>query len=555
MSWLVATFVAFQACTLLIVNKLVPDDYMDEIFHGPQARDYCRGAFASWHPKITTFPGIYVLGTLYGWLRWAAQALFSPLQVDAACTTTYLRSLNVLLSMVCLVVIKDIIVTYRKQWQAQIKAHVKGACAQRVEAPAHHVSVHDTDSAAAAGAAWEPQSLHPGSSAPVDHILHALLLALYPLHWFFSFLYYTDVASLLFLLLAQLQVAKRRHRLAALASSLAILCRQTNAVWAAFLLGQAALAEAELEWAPALRGAQQRQGDQRRIGNANRLLGKMQPKTSDSTAAAAGTKAAAAPAAELVTAARTEVGPIYELRVALTRLWRCRKTLAAKLWPLMLPPAGFAAFLVSNGGSVVLGDKEAHKAVRHGAQLLYFAGWTALMLWPELLTNAMASLRDTVRRRTLVSVVVAAVAAVAAAAAVGRMSTIVHPYMLADNRHYVFYLWRRLLGRGTNAKYILAPAYAAAWALLLAGLLRRVSVLWVAGFVACLVAQLLPAGLLELRYFTPGFFMVALHLEPPTRLQAAVMVSMYGAINLATMYMFLYRPFEFADGSVARFIW
>ncbi|GIL55390.1 hypothetical protein Vafri_10947 [Volvox africanus] len=498
MSWLVAGFVAFQACILLTVNKLVQDDYMDEIFHGPQAREYCRGAFASWHPKITTFPGIYVMGALYGWMRWAAQALFSPLQVDAACTTTYLRSLNMLLSVVCLIVLKDIIATYRKQLQPQLGT--KGTCAQRIEVPTHHASVHDTDTAAAGGAAWEAQGLNPGTYEPISHMLHALLLALYPLHWFFSFLYYTDVASLLFLLLAQLQVAKRRHKLAALASSLAILCRQTNAVWAAFLLGQAALAETELEWAPALHGAQHRRRDQRRTGNANRLLDKAQPKTSDSTIAAAakGAKAAAATATEAVTAATATVEePISELRVALTRLWRCRKTLVAKLWPLILPPAGFAAFLVSNGGSVVLGDKEAHKVVRHGAQLLYFAGWSALMLWPGLLTSATALLHIR-RRRTLVSVVVAA-AAVAAAVAIGHLSTMVHPYVLADNRHYVFYLWRRLLGRSANAKYILAPAYAAAWVLLLAGLLRRVSVLWTAGFVACLVVQLLPAWLLELR--------------------------------------------------------
>ncbi len=46
----------------------------DEVFHGPQAREYCRGAFSSWHPKITTFPGVYYLGAVYGWARWLVQA-------------------------------------------------------------------------------------------------------------------------------------------------------------------------------------------------------------------------------------------------------------------------------------------------------------------------------------------------------------------------------------------------------------------------------------------------------------------------------------------------
>jgi len=31
-------------------------------------QQYCRGDFISWDPKITTFPGLYYLGTLYAWL-------------------------------------------------------------------------------------------------------------------------------------------------------------------------------------------------------------------------------------------------------------------------------------------------------------------------------------------------------------------------------------------------------------------------------------------------------------------------------------------------------
>ncbi len=71
------------------------------------------------------------------------------------------------------------------------------------------------------------------------------------------------------------------------------------------------------------------------------------------------------------------------------------------------------------------------------------------------------------------------------------------PHLLP--RHYTFYLWRRLLARTPAMRYALAPAYAAAWALLLAALRRHVSRLWAAGLCACLAAQLLPAWLLELR--------------------------------------------------------
>ena len=42
----------------IIVNHIVPDPYMDEIFHVPQAQQYCNGNFSSWDPMITTPPGL-----------------------------------------------------------------------------------------------------------------------------------------------------------------------------------------------------------------------------------------------------------------------------------------------------------------------------------------------------------------------------------------------------------------------------------------------------------------------------------------------------------------
>jgi hypothetical protein len=43
----------------LLVNSIVPHPYMDEIFHIPQAQEYCQGNFRKWDPMITTFPGLY----------------------------------------------------------------------------------------------------------------------------------------------------------------------------------------------------------------------------------------------------------------------------------------------------------------------------------------------------------------------------------------------------------------------------------------------------------------------------------------------------------------
>ncbi len=70
----------------------------DEIFHVPQTAKYCQGNLTEWDPKITTFPGLYMLGAPYGLAVHAIQRLLQPLPWQAACSTTILRSLNVLLA-------------------------------------------------------------------------------------------------------------------------------------------------------------------------------------------------------------------------------------------------------------------------------------------------------------------------------------------------------------------------------------------------------------------------------------------------------------------------
>jgi alpha-1,2-glucosyltransferase len=52
----------------------------------------------------------------------------------------------------------------------------------------------------------------------------------------------------------------------------------------------------------------------------------------------------------------------------------------------------------------------------------------------------------------------ALVAAVAAVHQTLPLVSVAHPFLLADNRHYTFYLWRRLLGLPRLA-VVLAPLY------------------------------------------------------------------------------------------------
>ncbi|KAI0219346.1 glucosyltransferase [Massospora cicadina] len=68
-----------------LVNKHVPEPYMDEIFHIDQVQRYCRKEWGWYHPKLTTPPGLYVLSL--------------PLTAFVGCEVTGLRFINQLLGM------------------------------------------------------------------------------------------------------------------------------------------------------------------------------------------------------------------------------------------------------------------------------------------------------------------------------------------------------------------------------------------------------------------------------------------------------------------------
>ena len=69
----------------------------DEPFHVLQTQQYCRGEFIAWDPKITTFPGLYMLGTLYARIASCFMAAIHPKPLELACSTVGLRTLNILL--------------------------------------------------------------------------------------------------------------------------------------------------------------------------------------------------------------------------------------------------------------------------------------------------------------------------------------------------------------------------------------------------------------------------------------------------------------------------
>jgi alpha-1,2-glucosyltransferase len=148
----------------------------------------------------------------------------------------------------------------------------------------------------------------------------------------------------------------------------------------------------------------------------------------------------------------------------------------------------FAGFVVWNGSVVlgkffeesfgtssqliVVGDKSAHTATIHLPQMLYIWPYIAFFSAPlvvgPILHTAIRPLPKQVqtmfgkaflssRVSKYPDLIVLGLFIVGASMAV-HFNTIVHPYTLADNRHYVFYVFR-ILRQHPTVRYLAVPAY------------------------------------------------------------------------------------------------
>lgn len=272
----------------------------------------------------------------------------------------------------------------------------------------------------------------------------------------------------------------------------------------------------------------------------------------------------------------------------------------------------------------VKGDKENHVVSIHFAQMLYiwpcFAFFSLPLLYPyiiNILPNTVIppALRlSSIKRRSPRLVV--AVPMLAIMLAIAHYNTLVHPFTLADNRHYTFYVFRILL-RHPAFKYLAAPIYfLCAWAAVAAlggqnaqkhqptqnkpskqrrqdtaispssaGSDPRASFLLI--WLLATAASLVTTPLVEPRYFVVPWLMWRLHVAPlrpdappapkksdragtgrTRRVVGKITYSTHDhrlwletvwllAINMATGYIFLKWGFEWPQepGSVQRFMW
>ncbi|KAI0860040.1 DIE2/ALG10 family-domain-containing protein [Xylaria cubensis] len=390
---------------LLTVTGNVLEPYLDEVFHIPQAQVYCEGRYYEWDDKITTPPGLYFSTILFN------RVLGFP------CSIYNLRAFNVVV-VSCISVLVLI-------------------CRARLTP---NLAKSNT-----------------GRKVTTFDILTGVNVALFPVLFFFSGLYYTDPASTLIVLLAY---ANHLTRVGTAQPSflndvyslglgiLALGFRQTNIFWVVVYMGGLEVVHAikTLNPTPVETPRFQTVSDQFRFYAWRYSLGDIHDPS----------LSLAQPVDIILCVASIGIAAVCNLPLVLRKF----------IWPHGVVLASFVAFVVWNGG-VVLGDKSNHVATIHLAQLLYiwpfFAFFSAPLFIPHLLNLAntlcrKSTIQDILSIRVAITAIVGC-GALAVALLIVRFNTIIHPFTLADNRHYVFYVFRYSILRAWWIRYALAPVY------------------------------------------------------------------------------------------------
>lgn len=329
-------------------------------------------------------------------------------------------------------------------------------------------------------------------------------LALLPPLCLLAQLYYTDAAALAVLLLTLELVRARCPLSAAAAAVFSVLVRQTNVVWLAFCLARLMLNAA--------------------VATHTRDSSRRHYSAGEGCSAV-----------------------IFHLKTFFVYFFRRTPPADLKVMlSLLSAMAGFVVFVAVNG-SIVLGDKAAHEASIHIPQLFYFLLFYAAFSLPLLLSTVREDVRECVRWKGAV------VLQLCACALVVRYNTLVHPYLLADNRHYTFYAWSRWWGRYWWARYASVPLYVyvgrSAWR----ATQRAGGAGLVVPFILALVGALVPQKLLEPRYFVPPLVLLRQELPSPAARAESLL---YLLINAITFYIFFTKEIKWANyDHVQRLIW
>lgn len=454
---LASIFVLFCGIVFRLVALNVKEPFIDEIFHLRQCQTYCALKFDEWDNKITTPPGLYVLGLIYA--RAIKYISFTSESLTSVCENiNLLRSVNLVGG---LVVLPSIIVglggkTWNKVWTINIVAT--------------------------------------------------------PLLFIYYFLFYTDIWATIFLL-ASLSLVESQplgpwasSSVSGIIAFVSLWFRQTNIVWIAFIASLLV--------------------DKRRNDN------------------------------------HGDRGFIQNcLDFIVQALKDCILVL-----PFLINIVLFAIFVHYNGG-ITFGDKENHQVNLHIVQVFYCFLFMAMFTWPVWLSIRL--IKKYVRFAIIGNYGLNTLFTVASGLIIKYIIdnyTVVHPFLLADNRHYTFYIWKRILNREHSNIFMIPIYHFCTWNIVDSLLvnIRGLSLITIITFIGGICLTIIPSPLFEPRYYIVPLLIYRLYISPTQEKLFGIKVSRHlvefcwlALVDLVVIFIFLNYEFTWHSepGTIQRIIW
>ena len=128
-----------------------------------------------------------------------------------------------------------------------------------------------------------------------------------------------------------------------------------------------------------------------------------------------------------------------------------------------------------------------------------------------------------------------------------------HPFLLADNRHYTFYIWRWFLKK-RYIRILLSPLYYYLILRVISRVRQYRGPIWISIYLLAAFLTLIPASLLEIRYFTPGVLIFVLNGSLRKSSSLYIIIGIFSIVNYIFISNYLERTFTWSDGSIARFM-
>ena len=223
----------------------------------------------------------------------------------------------------------------------------------------------------------------------------------------------------------------------------------------------------------------------------------------------------------------------------------------------------FIIFFIKNGYSVVLGDKSHHEICCHLAQINHLLIFT-LFFFPILNLQFFKNLNQILKNKNELVKFVLIFLSLNTILFIFNNYSYTHQFIYSDNRHYVFYYFKKIYNI-IQLRYAILIYCALIYSIILLNNLNFLNNELIISFIICCFLCLVPSKLIELRYFQPVYiiFLILLN-EFKDKYENLYNIFFnlgnilqHILINIITIYVFIHKPFinYFNNNTIGRFMY